>query len=76
MIADKLYVFFYFVLSSVAIAISLYVCFTQDNQFWIFYAGLFFCGGCMFCFLAVSRIMDILDFLCVGTLEQLRKEQE
>ena len=42
MIADKLYVFFYFVLSSVAIAISLYVCFTQDNQFWIFYAGLFF----------------------------------
>ncbi len=76
MIADKLYVFFYFILSSVSIAISLYVCSTKYEQFWVFYAVLFFCSGCFFCFLAVSRIMDILNFLCVGTLEQLRKEQE
>lgn len=75
MMADKLYVFFYFMLSSTSVVLSLYACLTKAHNFWVFYGVLFFCAGCFFCFLAVSRIMDILDFLCVSTLEQLRKEQ-
>lgn len=76
MLADKLYVFFYFMLSSASIAMSLCICFTKYKDFWVFYAVLFFCAGCFFCFLAVSRIMDLLDFLYVSTLEQLRKGGE
>ena len=76
MMADKLYVFFYFMISSISVALSLYVCLIRADNLWVFYGVLFFCASCFFCFLAVSRVMDILDFLCVSTLERLRKEQD